>query len=87
MSFEKEKRKNEDAPSMFWRLLQGLWHYGVALPLQGTWWLTYQSVSYAWWLTKNGLQLGWATSKWAVQAPRASVHMVVVSHDGPAAGI
>ena len=69
MTYEKEKRKNDDAPSMFWTLLQSLWHYTIVLPLQGTWWLTQQSVRGAWWLTKQSAKLGWAATVWTVNMP------------------
>lgn len=80
MTYEKAKRKNEDAPALFWTLLQSLWHYTVVLPLQGAWWLTQKtaqgswwlarhSAKGAWWLTKNGAQLAWDATKWAVNAP------------------
>lgn len=80
MIYEKAKRKNEDAPSIFASLLQGLWFYGIVLPLQGAWWLmrqsvrgawhvTKQSAKGAWWLTQNGLRLGWEATKWVVQLP------------------
>lgn len=59
MSYEKEKRKNDDAPSMFWTLLQGLWHYLVVLPLQGAWWLTRQTASGSWWLARQGITRTW----------------------------